>query len=591
MLKAVMKHQYWEFIIFFLIWSVFFALSWEKFPQYFVAWNSDLGKEVMIPLRILNGEIPFKDFGLVYPPFPYYVNAGFLYIFGKTFNNFFVLGAIQSIIYLFLAWKFLKEISIKNWYRWLMLMILITCAIFPGENDGRFCFPYTFNWSYSLIFSFSTLLFMTRYLETKEYRALWGAGIFCGLGLLSKQDFLFCALITIFLGLFLEYSQLPDKRKEGLTKISTSAGIIILAIGAPVVVFNLLLIIVGVSPSSLMNSWFPRINHSNIANQFPVWHYYSPFNFRFIIFGMILVFCIAGSYFFNQKKKKGFGLFLIFGLIALLLRQVYNDAIQFDFRIWVTMLSAIYGIIHLTQIKGNIYSKRYLLTLFPVAILGFQMRFIGLHGVINLNWDGNLNIFILFGALLFLIDIANRFKDAGLKVYHVLLSTVMIIVIFSSSLHLVRYYQEDRWKKIATRIGPLFLPNKTSEAKTFSEALAWLNQLPANEKIFSLNGEFLFSSAGRMSKVSYTQPAFLMTAGEEKEIIQMLSDEKIEYVFVVQEGDYFPLVLGYLYGLDLHQFLRNNYYTYKMWDGEITFKEFQAVKHNLNMVYILRRLR
>jgi len=366
----IRRHR--EFIVFSLIWAIYLALSWAKYPQYYVAWNSDLGKEVMIPLRILNGEIPFKDFGLVYPPFPYYVNAGFLYIFGKTFKNFFIIGAIQSIIYLFIAWKFLKKTSIKNWYRWLMLMILITCAIFPGEHDGRFSFPYTFNWSYSLIFSFSVLLFMARYLETKKYLALWGAGIFCGLSLLSKQDFIFCTILTIFLGLFLEYIQLPEEGGGRIKKIIISVGIIALGVGIPVIVFNLFLISIGASPFSLITNWFPKIFYLNFANQFPVWHYYNPFNFRFIVFGMILGFCVAGSYFFSQKKSKGLGLFLIISFLVLVLRQLYRGTIQFDFRIWVTMLSVILWIDTIDPNKRDHLFKELFINPFPYRHTGIS---------------------------------------------------------------------------------------------------------------------------------------------------------------------------------------------------------------------------
>ncbi len=78
--------------------------------------------------------------------------------------------------------------------------------------------------------------------------------------------------------------------------------------------------------------------------------------------------------------------------------------------------------------------------------------------------------------------------------------------------------------------------------------------------------------------------------GPEEEIIKMLSNEKIEYVFLVQDGNYYPQVLGFLYGSDLNTFLKNNYYTYKMWGGEISFEEFKVFKDNLTMIYILKRL-
>lgn len=579
--------NYGEFFLLSLIFFAILAISWGKYPQYFVAWNMDLGKEIMVPLRILNGEVPFRDFALLYPPFPYYLNAGFLYLFGKTFNNFFLLGAIQSFLYLFIAWKFLNEISITKWYRCLIIIILITCGIFPGENDGRFSFPYTFSWSYSLIFSFSALLFMARYLETKKNIALLGAGILCGLVLLSKQDFLFCTVLPLLLGIIIEYDQLP---KEKHKKIYITLCTITLAIVIPVIAFCLFLLSIGVAPSSLITTWVPAAARLNLINKFPTWHFYNPFNFRIIIFGMILICCFVGSFLIGRKKNMVLGMAIIFGLSVLLLRQVYKDSIQFDFRSWIVILSLGYALIHLTQVKNAISSKNYLLIFFPIAVVGYQMRFILQHGVVNLNWSGNLNVFILFGALLFLIEIVNKVKGIQTKIYNILLSSVMIAIIFSSSLHIIRYYQEDRWKKISTNIGLLYLPNTKLEAGAFSEALATLNSLQPNDKVFNLNGDLLFASVRKKSIFSDFQSSYLLTFIQEKEIIQILSDQKVEYVFLVQDGKYYPQVLGFLYGSDLNTFLKNNYYTYKLWGGEISFEEFKVFKDNLTMIYILKRL-
>lgn len=576
-----------EFFFFFMLCLIGLIYAWGKYPQYYVAWNMDLGKEIMVPLRILKGDVPFKDFDLIYPPFPYYLNAGFLYLFGKSFTNFFLLGAIQSVLYLFLAWMFLKKITIRYWFRWLMIIILITCGIFPGENDGRFSFPYSFNWSYSLIFSFSVLLLITRYLEKKKRLTLWGAGILCGMVLLSKPDFLFCAALPILLGVIIEYNQLP---KEEGKKIYITLGTITLAIIIPVTAFCLYLLNVGVAPSSLIKVWAPTAERLNLINNFPVWHYYNPFNFRFVLFGIIMSCSLIGSLLIVRKKHMALGLALLFGLFLLLLRQVYKDAIQFDFRCWVIILSLGYSLIHLTQIKEAISSKNHLVILFSIAIVGYQMRFILQHGVVNLNWSGNLNVFILFGALLFLIEIVRKVIDPEIKIYHIVLSSIMIAIIFSSSLHIIRYYQPDRWQKIVTGLGPLNLPNTKMEASAFSEALSALNSLKPKEEVFNLNADLLFASIQKEGVLSDFQSAYLLTFIQEKEIIKTLLERKIEYVFLVQDGNYYPQVLGFLYGSELNTFLKNNYYTFKMWGGEITFEKFQVFKHNFPMVYVLKRM-
>lgn len=445
-----MIHRYWEFVVLFLIWLAFLVISWGKLPQYFVAWNMDLGKEIMVPLRILNGEVPIKDFGLLYPPFPYYLNAGFLYLFGKTFTNFFILGAVQSVCYLVLAWQFLSKIMVENWFRWLLLLVLITCAIFPGENDGRFIFPYTFNWSYSLLFAFSALIFLAQYLENKNRLMLLGAGFYVGLTLLSKQDFLFCAILSLFVGLMIEYFLMPEGDKK---KIWFSASFVFIGFCIPVLVFNAYLFSQGVSLRAILENLFPPQSRLNLLNQLPVWYWYTPFTRRFIVFGLLLLMSLLSVWAFDNKKLHKVKWLLLGGVILLVFRQILKDSIQIDFRGWVVILSMGFGVFHLTQLKTIKTSKNYLLSIFAISALAYQMRFILQHGVININWSGNLNIFILFGALLGLVEIGKNLKGNGPKIYKGLMTFILFSIIFSSSLHIYHYYKENRWQKVMTKMG------------------------------------------------------------------------------------------------------------------------------------------
>jgi hypothetical protein len=85
------------------------------------------------------------------------------------------------------------------------------------------------------------------------------------------------------------------------------------------------------------------------------------------------------------------------------------------------------------------------------------------------------------------------------------------------------------------------------------------------------------------------QSTYLLLPEQENAIIQKLSREKINYIFVVQDGNYYPQALGFLYGLDLNHFLKSNYYTYRKWGGDTLFENFRALKDNQLMVYILRK--
>lgn len=546
----------------------------------------DLGKEISIPLRILSGEIPIKDFDLNYPPFPYYFNAGFLYFFGKNYNNFFILGAIQSLIYLFLAWKLLAKINTNNWQKGLMLLIFITCALFPGENDGRFFFPYTFNWSYNLIFSVTVLLLVGAYLEKRKKINLFFAGIFTGFTILSKQDYLLCALLAILFGMLYDWYHESKGKKISLFY---RLGIILVGSIIPIALFNGFLVYSGVRPSQLIENWFMSSEQLELLRRLPAWEWYLPFNKRFLIFGIILVSGFLSSYFWNNRYKS-IAYFFLLGTIVLSIRQSLKDSIQMDFKTWATIFSLLFGIIHLVKIRPGLEYKNYWVPLFAISALGIQLRPIFHHAVVNLQFSGNFNIYLLFGALLFLIyigELVNGFINK--KVYLNILSVIFICVIISSTYHLVAYYNENRWKKINTSIGAIYLPNTYLDAVVFQEVLQWLKELPKDTHLLALGGDLVLSAAGRISSISDFQSAYLATPQREKKIIEQLKEENIEYVLAFQDGNYYLQVLGFLYGIDLNQYLKENYYTVKVWGGNVPFEKFQIFKNKEPMIYILKR--
>ncbi len=90
-------------------------------------------------LRVLNGDIPFKDFHTTVLPFTYYVGAFFHYLFGKSLlvNNY--LGLLCVFIQTFLIYLILKKF-IKNKSNSFFITIFLV-SIF-GDINGSIYFSY-----------------------------------------------------------------------------------------------------------------------------------------------------------------------------------------------------------------------------------------------------------------------------------------------------------------------------------------------------------------------------------------------------------------------------------------------------------------
>lgn len=67
--------------------------------------STDTGREAMIPMAILNGQVLYKDILNIYAPLGFYINAIFMAIFGIRLESLYIGGAISAIISLIMLYK------------------------------------------------------------------------------------------------------------------------------------------------------------------------------------------------------------------------------------------------------------------------------------------------------------------------------------------------------------------------------------------------------------------------------------------------------------------------------------------------------
>ena len=140
----------------------------------------DEGLALVNGMRVLNGDIPFRDYWAIYPPGQSYVLAA---IFGVAGQNIFVERVYDTVVRVLLALVlYVTAARVLCSWRWALapymaISVLLASAWFYGYA----VFP-------ALLFGFAALLLGFRFLETARTRWLAGAGLLLGVTTLFRID-------------------------------------------------------------------------------------------------------------------------------------------------------------------------------------------------------------------------------------------------------------------------------------------------------------------------------------------------------------------------------------------------------------------
>src|SRR5215207_4522448 len=111
-LTAQMNHsprrflKAWPQSAIFLVFSAMLAVSWRR-------WTSpiaDSGREMDLPLRLLEGELLYRDVHYLYPPFAPYFNVLLYRIFGVHLDVLHAVGILCSITIAVLCYRIARRL-------------------------------------------------------------------------------------------------------------------------------------------------------------------------------------------------------------------------------------------------------------------------------------------------------------------------------------------------------------------------------------------------------------------------------------------------------------------------------------------------
>src|SRR5258706_9199141 len=187
-----------------LTYAVMLLFSWRRWTTLIV----DSGRETDLPLRLLNGEMLYRDVYYTYTPFSPYFNAFLYRVFGVHLDTLIVSGVVFSILLVLLCYKILRKLMPAGETAIATCFVVVLCVFKPA---GNLIFPYSFAALHGAVFSLATVLFTLRYAQSQKKVDLIVAGVFIGLAEIAKHEFAFAGALTV--SLYLIFLHGKDIRK------------------------------------------------------------------------------------------------------------------------------------------------------------------------------------------------------------------------------------------------------------------------------------------------------------------------------------------------------------------------------------------
>lgn len=515
----------------------------------------DVGREVYYPQRILEGKVLYRDLFNIYGPFSYLWNAVLYKIFGTTLSTLYISGAVTSIaivsgVYL-IAKKFL------NTYLSFAVAFFTIVTGICAPHFFNYTFPYSWAMLYGTVAAIFSVYFLIRYKESDCAKFLCLSGLFAGLAVANKYDFIIYAGILFVISLF-------TKNKLNILKF------IISFLFFPVISFGTLFI-QGLRPEHLIAALQDiRI----MMGTFTLKYFYMSqgvffhplalklWGITILKTGLPFVAMLLSYRIFDRHKILSTILVTFFGVVMYFL----TSPEVFAFLLPLIFLSAIIGF---KKNKNNV-------TLLLLIISAFTLSLKSFWGIIPLNY-GNYTLPLVLTAF---FSILFTFID---KKYQKIAAIFVMII----NLHFLMSFTKTRkflTGKVNSVHGTIYTYQQNADA--MNNVLSVLNNYDSNtEAVVYPEGLIInFLSQNQLkSEDRYNSliPLYFESMGE-KNFTRMLDDKKPEFVIFNNQStkDYYFEYICTNYAFKFCQAVRRDYdlVDYIMNNGGISYKIYQRKK-------------
>ena len=197
------------------------VISWRRW----LSPLTDSGREMDLPLRLLNGELLSRDIHYLYPPFSPYFNALLYRIFGVHLSVLQMGGIIGAGIVVFLCFRIARRLFTPLDASIAAITVIVWLVFKP---NGNLISPYAYAALHATIFALGALLSSLRFAENGRIGSLLIAGGLTGLAAVAKLEFALPAAAAILTALLCV--RLPRVEYMRLAGGAAAAAIPIIAI-------------------------------------------------------------------------------------------------------------------------------------------------------------------------------------------------------------------------------------------------------------------------------------------------------------------------------------------------------------------------
>jgi len=330
----------------------FFALFFNQFFGNRGVFPIDSFSHFDTGYRVLNGELPFKDYWVVSGPFVDFLQAFLFLIFSVNWQTYLLNASILNGIFAVLTYKLFLDFKLDKKFSFFYTFCL---AILAYPSSGT---PFVDH--HSTFFSIISIYFLIFAIKTKKLSYWFCLPIFVGFAFLSKQvpaTYIFFSITLLIIYNFFFNSKINNFKILLTLVISTSIFLI------------LLIIFFYINEISIQSFIDQYLNYPREIGQNRYLNYNYSFNdviidFKFIHLVFILLLIININKLFKYKKfykKINFKLFLISFLlsVSLIQHQLLTNNQVFIFFL-IPLFSAF---VHIELFDLNNKYKKYLIFL------------------------------------------------------------------------------------------------------------------------------------------------------------------------------------------------------------------------------------
>lgn len=164
----------------------------------------DTGRELYIPLRMLNGEVLYRDIVNIYGALAYQVNALLYMVFGVNLNALRIFGVLNSTLIIWIFMLICGEIFPKKndtaeksnlsgqngvWQFAVIPLVVGVCSL----GTFNYTLPYSFAMTYGLSAFLVSVLFFIKFVKNDNPQFAYYACLLAGIAVACKYDFLLFA--------------------------------------------------------------------------------------------------------------------------------------------------------------------------------------------------------------------------------------------------------------------------------------------------------------------------------------------------------------------------------------------------------------